>query len=85
MVYDMIIHLTGSCSCAMASIVAATQAAPPMSALIRPILAAGLMEIPPVSKVTPARRIKYHIHLIFRGGLSFVYLASQWPFTNSQT
>ena len=33
--------------------VAATQAAPSMSPLIRSMLGEGLMEIPPVSKVTP--------------------------------
>ena len=46
-------HLTGSLRLAAANNEAATTAAPPMSALIRPIWAAGLMEMPPVSKVTP--------------------------------
>ena len=37
----------------MAITVAATQAAPPMSPRISSMLGEGLMEIPPVSKVTP--------------------------------
>ena len=46
-------HLRGSLSSAMAITVAATQAAPPMSPRIMSMLGEGLMEIPPVSKVTP--------------------------------
>ena len=46
-------HLRGSLSSAMAITVATTQAAPPMSPRIMSMLGEGLMEIPPVSKVTP--------------------------------
>ena len=46
-------HLRGSLSSAMAITMAATQAAPPMSPHIMSTLWEGLMETPPVSKVTP--------------------------------
>lgn len=36
------------------------QAAPPMSALMASILAEGLMEIPPLSNVTPTNGRQYH-------------------------
>ena len=49
-------HLRGSLSSAMAITVATTQAAPPMSPRIMSMLGEGLMEIPPVSKVTPGGR-----------------------------
>ena len=45
--------LTGHSSWAMAITVATTQAAPPMSPFMVAIPAEGLMDIPPVSKVTP--------------------------------
>ena len=46
--------LTGHSSWATAITVATTQAAPPMSPFMADIPAEGLMDIPPVSKVTPA-------------------------------
>ena len=45
--------LTGYSNWAIAITVATTQAAPPMSRFMAPIPAEGLMDIPPVSKVTP--------------------------------
>ena len=47
------ITLTGHSSWVMAITVAITQAAPPMSPFMVAIPAEGLMDIPPVSKVTP--------------------------------
>ena len=47
--------LTGHSSWAMAITVATTQAAPPMSPFIADIPPEGLIDIPPVSKVTPVR------------------------------
>ena len=44
---------TGSSSFAAATMVATTAAAPDMSLVIWSILAAGLMEMPPESKVMP--------------------------------
>ena len=44
--------LTGSPSSAIAAIASSTAAPPDMSIFISSILAEGLMEIPPVSKVT---------------------------------
>lgn len=41
---------------AIATVAAATQAAPPISPLIELIPADGLMEMPPVSKVTPEKQ-----------------------------
>ena len=55
--------LTGHSSWAMAVTVATTQAAPPMSPFIAPIPAEGLMDIPPVSKVTPRKLIHIHVHV----------------------
>ena len=45
--------LMAGCSSASAAKVPSTLAAPPMSNFISSISAAGLMEIPPVSKVMP--------------------------------
>ena len=53
-------HLVATCCWAMPITVAATHAAPPMSARMAAIPAAGLMEMPPVSKVTPGRPSATH-------------------------
>ena len=55
--------LTGHSSWVMAITVATTQAAPPMSPFMVPIPAEGLMDIPPVSKVTPIKIKNIHIHV----------------------
>ena len=47
-------YLIGRPKDATATVAAATQAAPPMSALMSAMLALGLMDMPPVSNVTPA-------------------------------
>ena len=52
------IILTGQSSWAKAITVATTQAAPPMSPFIEAIPTDGLIEIPPVSKVTPAKELE---------------------------
>ena len=44
---------TGSASRAASTVAATTAAAPPMSEVIWSMLAAGLIEMPPVSNVTP--------------------------------
>ena len=49
----MPITRTLGCSLAMVRMVARTAAAPPMSPFISHILSAGLMEMPPESKVRP--------------------------------
>lgn len=45
--------MIGNCRCAAAQTAASEQAAPPISARMASILADGLMEIPPLSNVTP--------------------------------